>query len=392
MKHLSLFITMALATEVACDAQDGPKHVKNAVHGVVCSMPNEPRGYFGWPSIAKQDDGTICVVASGLRADHVCPWGRTVIFKSRDNGQTWSSPEVINNTALDDRDAGIISLGGQRLAVTWFTSNTYALYDYILDYMQLRNEDGTWKNKEVGAVIDTWTAEMIARESGSFIRVSEDGYYWGETRRAPVNTPHGFIVLKDKSWLYFGKTWEYGEEGKRLYQNENLPIRAVRSTDEGRTWEVLGDVPLPEDVSNGMCFEPHVIELTNGDLLGAVRVHKGFNVHLTRSSDGGRTWSTLEDIGVAGSPPHLLRHSSGAIVCVYGYRAPGYGQRCMISYDEGKTWDKNLIIRDDGPHGDLGYPASAELPDGSILTIYYQFLAGQDKASILWSRWQLPNR
>ena len=64
----------------------------------------------------------------------------------------------------------------------------------------------------------------------------------------------------------------------------------------------------------------------------------------------------------------------------------------MISRDNGQTWDTNYIIRDDAPAPgwDLGYPASVELPDGSIMTIYYQYIPGQEKSSILWSRWNLP--
>ena len=92
------------------------------------------------------------------------------------------------------------------------------------------------------------------------------------------------------------------------------------------------------------------------------------------------------------APPHLLRHSSGAIVLVGGRRLPGYGQRAVVSYDEGQTWSDQIIIRDDGPHGDLGYPCSIELDDGSIYTVYYQYLAGQKKASLLWSRWELPEK
>ncbi len=399
-----LIVVSALAAIGVCQAQETPKYVKNAVHGVVCSLPDEPFGYFSWPSIAKQSDGTICVVASGLRGGHVCPWGRTTLCKSRDNGQTWTYPQVVNNTPMDDRDPGIVSLGGQRLAVTWFTSNSYALFDHIIQSQ--RNEDGTWKNHEIGAVLDAWSEEMILRESGSFTRVSPDGEYWGEPHKAPVHTPHGFIVLQDNSWLYFGKAWEFKGEGKAYYIRTDTPIRAARSTDEGRTWTIYSDVPLPEGMYYSMCHEPHVVQLANGDLLGAVRVHKPFNIYLTRSTDGGKTWSTLEDIDCPGSPPHLLRHSSGALVCVYGWRETGFGQRCMISYDDGKTWDKNLIIRDDGPHADLGYPASVELPDGSILTIYYQYPSNSptplwvavesekrtsNKASILWSRWWLPN-
>ncbi|MBQ9445541.1 MAG: exo-alpha-sialidase, partial [Victivallales bacterium] len=178
-------MTASLAIGV-CMADGAPQRVRDAVHGVVCSLPNEPFGYFGWPSITKQDDGTLCVVASGLRQGHVCPWGRTTICKSRDDGKTWSYPKVINNTPLDDRDAGIVNLGGKRLAVTWFTSNTWQIW------RNQKNPDGTWKNwvKPMADVFETWTPELLKRELDSWVRVSEDGEYWGEPRRAPVNTPH----------------------------------------------------------------------------------------------------------------------------------------------------------------------------------------------------------
>jgi len=72
------------------------------------------------------------------------------------------------------------------------------------------------------------------------------------------------------------------------------------------------------------------------------------------------------------------RPDSGAVVCVYGYRLVPFGRRAMVS-------------RDGGPDGDLGYPASVELRDGSVFTIYYQKLrSAREKCSILWSRWKVP--
>jgi hypothetical protein len=37
-------------------------------------------------------------------------------------------------------------------------------------------------------------------------------------------------------------------------------------------------------------------------------------------------------------------------------------------------WDlqDELLLRDDAPNGDLGYPASIELEPGVVLTVYYQ--------------------
>ena len=385
------------------------KYVKDVTHGAVLSMPKDPFGYFAWPSIVRQKDGTLCVVASGFRKSHVCPWGRTVITKSKDDGKTWSFPKIINNSPIDDRDAGLVDLGNGRLAVTWFTSNT----GQILKGQ--RKPDGSWPGwlKSYAAVFETWTPEMIERELGSWTRVSEDGEYWGEVRRAPVTSPHGFIVLKDGSWLYLGKQWENTGKGTALTGRADTEICAARSTDEGRTWEMLGSVPRPEYIKANTCHEPHVLELADGALLGVIRVEGAYQVinganasvlnkaprneydfrtMVTRSNDGGRTWSEMEEIGAKGAPPHLLRHSSGAIVCVFGYRRRPFGQHCMISYDNGKTWSEEYVLRDDSATRDLGYPASVELKDGSIFTIYYQHEGTSVRSSILWTRWKLPER
>ena len=66
------------------------------------------------------------------------------------------------------------------------------------------------------------------------------------------------------------------------------------------------------------------------------------------------------------------------------------GQRVSLSRDDGKTWEHDFIIRDDGPHFDLGYPSTVELPGGELFTVYYQKTAADEKCSLLWSRWSLP--
>ncbi len=43
-----------------------------ASHGIVCRLPDEMFGYFGWPSVARLDDGTLMVASSGLRIAHIC--------------------------------------------------------------------------------------------------------------------------------------------------------------------------------------------------------------------------------------------------------------------------------------------------------------------------------
>ena len=46
-----------------------------AEYGIVMRNKENVFAYFGWPSIAKLDDGRLMAVASGLRLDHVDTYG-----------------------------------------------------------------------------------------------------------------------------------------------------------------------------------------------------------------------------------------------------------------------------------------------------------------------------
>lgn len=360
-----------------------------AEHGVICWMGNDPFGYFGWPSIARLDDNTLVVASSGLRTEHVCPFGKTVLNYSRDEGRSWSAPIVVNDTFMDDRDAGVVNLGGKSMLVSWFTSDTRkyregAAKRYSAEVM------ASWDE-----VLDTWTDAKVDELLGSWVTLTDDGESWTAPIRVPVSTPHGPIRLANGDLLYLGKA------------NFSTPDRATgvimacRSSDGGRTWAELGEVPACPGASHANVHEPHVAELADGRLVGMIRFQRSgpddpvkdqinFSLSQTESDDGGETWSIARPTGVYGSPPGLLAHSSGALLCVYGYRQEPYGQRAMVSRDGGQTWGDEIVLRDDGPDGDLGYPDSVEMPDGSVMTIYYQKSQAGEKCSLLYTRWQLP--
>jgi hypothetical protein len=62
----------------------------------------------------------------------------------------------------------------------------------------------------------------------------------------------------------------------------------------------------------------------------------------------------------------------------------------MLSRDKAETWDMDYFLWNRGLDGDLGYPASVELPNGDIFTVYYAKQLWQKTTSILWTRWRLP--
>jgi len=360
-----------------------------AEHVLIAGRKRERFSYFGWPTVARLEDDTLVVAASGPRAEHVCPFGKTALVFSPDRGRTWSEPAVIQDSMIDDRDAGIVCVGGRRLLVSWFRSDTrmYASEAWIPE-----QERAAWKE-----VFASWTDETVRSLLGSWIMLSEDGgRTWGEPLRVPVSAPHGPIVLKSGRLLYVGKPYGTWDD-----MNEAM-IAAAVSDDSGRSWRIIGKIPRLPGTAPANYHEPHAVELADGRIIAAIRVENhgssdlaavnvpSFSMVQTESTDGGANWTTPRPLGFHGSPPHLLRHSSGILVLSYGYRRPPFGERIAFSSDHGATWDHDWILRDDAPDGDLGYPSTVEMSDGSLFTAYYQKAAAGEKCSLLGSRWRMP--
>ncbi len=367
------------------------KKYPEKIHGTLHRSAESIFGFEGWPSVAKDENGTLYAVCSGFRVAHICPFGKTVMYVSHDEGKIWSPPIVIGDTPLDDRDAGILYLGNGKMLVSWFTHST-------------KNYLGRWKESIVNRPTQTERAsvegmlkgyETLPHEKalgGSYVRISENyGMTWSAPIRVPVSAPHGPALCSDGSILYLGKEMYYPTQETAP---EDSNIAAYRSTDGGYTWTHLSTLTIPENLSNINFHEPHVIELPNGDLFGAIRVEGEHvegkqTIYTTVSHDSGKTWSPMQPTNLVGLPPHLMLHSSGALICSFGKRIEPYSQRAAVSYDMGKTWQDEYILDDRQTHHDFGYPASVELSNGSILTVYYQRAEGDRKPSILQTIWNL---
>ncbi|MBR5519966.1 MAG: exo-alpha-sialidase [Clostridia bacterium] len=361
----------------------------NRSHGIINRETNGMFTYHGWPSVCIDGDGVLYAVCSGGRCLHVCPFGKTYLWISRDEGKTWSAPIVVNDTPLDDRDAGILWLGEKKVLVTWFIHPAHVYINDYTDWMQ--RESSAEEAPVVLGTLATWKQYADQPQlGGSFIRRSDDGgLTWSDIIRIPVSSPHGPCRLKDGRLLYVGK---------EMYSDEEKPgaVAVYESTDTGYTWTRIGELDIPEGFVPGNFHEPHAIELDNGEIFCTIRVEghaeAQFTVFTSRSTDGGKTWSAMVPTGFVGSPPHLLQHSSGALICVFGRRCAPFGQRAAVSYDRGETWTDEYVLRDDAPDGDLGYPCSVELPSGEIFTVYYQKYQPDEKPSLLFTRWSLEKQ
>lgn len=338
----------------------------------VMSNPDSKHNYFGWPTVCRLQNGKIAVVASGFRLGHVCPFGKTVISYSEDEGETFTYPAPVIDTPLDDRDGGILAYGKSNVIVTSFTNTRK---------FQRESTD----NPYVHAYLDTVTDEEEEKYLGASYRISTDcGVTFGEIKKCPVTIPHGPLELPDGSLMFIGRPFNHREVKDS--------IKAYRLSDNGKL-ELVGEI---EDVFNdkgekATSCEPHSIVLKDGSILTQMRVQLAgyFTIFQSESHNGGRTWSKpkqiLSDFG--GAPPHLMRHSSGRLVSSYCLREKPYAVRVMISEDEGKTWDIDHDIYVNAVSPDMGYPSTVELKDNTLLTVFYAIPKEGEKAIIMSQKW-----
>ena len=60
-----------------------------------------------------------------------------------------------------------------------------------------------------------------------------------------------------------------------------------------------------------------------------------------------------------------------------------FAVRVMFSRDEGETWDVDHDLYINGISGDMGYPATVELRDGSLLTVFYAKQNSDDEPCVI---------
>jgi hypothetical protein len=214
------------------------------------------------------------------------------------------------------------------------------------------------------------------------LRSADAGLQWSAPFRVPANSPHGPILLTGGRLLY---------PGKRIWE-QDPKIGVCESTDDGKTWRWLSDIPTRPGDNPKEYHELHAVEAAKNLIILQIRNHNPQNsgeTLQTESMDGGRTWSVPRGIGVWGLPSHLLRLRNGSILMTYGYRRAPFGNQARISADSGRTWSEPMTISDDALGIDVGYPSSVELTDGSFVTVWYETLKASPKAVLRQAAWRL---
>ncbi len=328
--------------------------------------------YSAFPSIIARPDGElICAFrrAPERRAlgeggtSHTDPNSYLVLVRSKDGGKTWSKePELIyahpfggsqDPCLIQLRDGSILcsSYGWSRLEA--------AAAEKITDSARIGN---------------------FVFMGGYILRSEDGGHHWqepiipppvpGETTRVLFNQPcpaynRGAMCEGDDGKIY----WVVAA---RHPAKPNLTAtHLMTSPDQGRTWNY--SCPVASD--DKMAFnETSLYETPKGDLVAFIRTEQGQDhTVIARSSDSGKSFRPWQDAGFQGHPHYALRLPDNRVLLVYGYRHSPFGVRARVLDSECSDASSapEIILRDDGGNGDLGYPWATLLPDNRVLVVYY---------------------
>ena len=356
-----------------------PHRVSTAEHGVVYRNDAE---FCGWPF--------ICGFWTAANGDYL------VAFQKKP--ANYGDPADINHDHVARVGPKIVTIRSSDLGRNWDPAGMQLLFDLGADQDALFA--GGLPTYEAEPPLDFTDPDVLVASgstpdyfrphSRAWIRVSTDG---GHNWRRPILAPNVGLpsvsghasplvrpdgvsllfmtVVSEEGWKRRGAVYAAVEGGAYwTFMSFITP-----NTDDGAA---DNDRSLPLRFSGHRYFYPRPILLPDGRILCSVRCQRDptsvFWTELFESEDGGRTWHFLSRVNDWGAPGDLVRMADGRIACVYGYRMPPFGIRARLSEDDGRTWGRELVLREDGGSWDLGYPRVVEQQPGRLFTTYYMNL------------------
>jgi sialidase-1 len=330
------------------------------------------RFYSSFPSIVRRPGGELLVafrrapdrrVWGEAAVTHTDPNSYLMLVRSRDGGKSWSrTPELIYANPLGgSQDPCMVQLRDDSILCTsygWALVEPAAIsklehcfhygnFAFLGGYL-LRSKDGgrSWQAPIIPppargeAVFDPYGKPVPAYNRGAMCQGKDGRLYW---------------VVASKS-----------------SDSPDAPgTHLLVSADGGSTWHYSCQVASDAKVTFN---ETSVYETPNGDLVAFMRT-EGFNDHtaVARSVNHGQSFLPWQDAGFQGHPDYALRLPDQRVLLVYGHRHAPFGVRARILNAEctNAASAPEIILRDDGGNGDLGYPWATLISKHRALVVYY---------------------
>lgn len=324
---------------------------------LVTVFTNSQDGYPAYriPSLLTTKRGVMLAFAEGRMSLRDHAENDIVLKRSTDGGLTWGALQVVaedgtnalgNPTALVVRDTGRVLLMYQR---------------YAKGFDEHKAEPGL----DGPRICRTWLQHS-----------DDDGATWSKPREITASVKRPTEVTSTATGPGIGLQLARGKHAGRILMPFNQgpygkwKVYAVFSDDGGTTWRYGETAPEP---GKGFANEVQFIELNDGSVMLNARNQNGAKLRkISRSRDGGKTWSPLSDDSAlieSQCQASILRHPGGGDsardVFLFSNPATQTGRTngtIRLSRDEGKTWPVSRVLY----AGGFAYSCLASLPDGAV--------------------------
>lgn len=368
---IGLFSFLVLAAAFSTFAVENKSHPIKKVADIV--IYKDDKFYSSFPSIVRRPNGELLVafrraperrgILGESKISHTDPNSYLEIVRSQDGGKTWSKkPELMFAHPFG---------GSQDPCMVQLRDNSILCTSY------------GWALLNPGAVKKLpgiFHHENFVFLGGYILRSVDGGHTWQEPILPP--SAQGEITLNvfgQPVPAYNRGAMCEGRDGRLFWvvaSNNSLSPRKTEthlmiSSDKGTTWKY--SCPVARDAKVTFS-ETSVYETPKGDLVAFIRTD-GLDDHtvVARSVDGGKSFQPWQDAGFQGHPHYALRLPDKRVLLVYGYRHAPFGVRARVLDAECTNFSSadEIVLRDDGGNGDLGYPWATMISKTEALAVYY---------------------
>jgi len=335
----------------------------------------DSRFYASFPSVISTDDGEIIVafrrapdrkLFNESGTNHVDANSYLVTMKSSDGGESWTpEPKLLYAHPFG---------GSQDPCLLRCSDGSLICASYGWAFVR---ESGLERLKQLATIHQG----VVVFLGGYLLFSSDNGNEWeGPIYPPPVQGELRYSAFGEVLPAYNRGAMYEGENGKIYWVvagcTDSTNIKKTSnhllvSEDKGRNWKYMSVVAEDTKASFN---ETSIYETPKGDLVAFMRT-AGMDDQacIARSVDGGKTFGQWEKMGFQGHPLQAIRLPDNRVFLVYGYRHKPYGIRARILNAECTDYAtaEEIIIRDDGGSGDIGYPWAVMIDDHKILVTYY---------------------
>ncbi|MCE7061838.1 exo-alpha-sialidase [Dyadobacter sp. CY343] len=369
MKKVVLTLVAALVFSVSLIAQE------SAVTKQMLVFPHQEKHVHG-SSIVNLPNGDFLVTwfqGSGERtADDV----RIMGARLKKGESKWSEPFLMADTPnIPDCNPVLFLNAKGKLFLVWIAVQANLWEQSILRFKTSTNFSNA------GAPVWEWQDNILLKPDNRFAEEVEKNFKnlprltAGWAGYAPTYDEMIIAAAKDApkrsiGWMTRIKPLIL-EDGKiilPLYSDGfNFSITAI-SQDDGATWRpglpIVGRGPI----------QPAIIKKKNGNLLAFMRDSgdEPTRVHISESTDKGESWKATEKTDIPNTASvELIVMKDGRWAFLGNDIDHGrYELTLRISPDEGKSWKRGWIEKDETKRGGYSYPSLIQTPDGMLHMTY----------------------